>query len=390
MLTSDEPVDRRILQEADTLRQAGWEVYVVTPAAGEGMTSVGMLRGPAFRLYRRVRDSLPFGSWLLNRLRPLIWLVLGGPERHYLALFRTAIRHCEADMVVAHDLPMLPVAAAIADRTGAKIVYDSHELWVEQGFSSLEHRLWSDLERRLIGRCAAVITVNTGIAEELQRRYRLPSVHVVHNGCPAVDFPAKPRLLHESLGLPPDHRIVLYQGGLSFGRNLGNLVRSWTLLRDRNLHLVLLGDGPLGRYLGIVARMWRLSGRVHVLAAVPQERLAEYTASADIGIVPYRANCLNNELCTPNKLFEYVAAGIPVLASDLPEIRRIAGSIGTVELADLGAWTTMGAAVGQLASRFERKRPARAKLRAAAAELAWDRQGRHLSKIFRALIPKRS
>jgi glycosyltransferase involved in cell wall biosynthesis len=129
--------------------------------------------------------------------------------------------------------------------------------------------------------------------------------------------------LLSDFGLPVDKRIVLLQGGLSAGRNLEVLVDAMHYVKDPSVVLVVLGDGLLLRSLQKMAQQEGLAGRVYFHAAVPQNELLELTAAADAGVIPYQATCLNNHYCTPNKLFEFIAAGLPILATDLPEIRRL-------------------------------------------------------------------
>ena len=99
-------------------------------------------------------------------------------------------------------------------------------------------------------------------------------------------------------------------------------------VENTSVVLVFLGDGLLLRKLHKLAK--KTEGRVYFHPAVPQHELIELTASADVGVIPYQATCLNNFYCTPNKLFEFIAAGLPILATDLPELRKF------VELQDIG------------------------------------------------------
>lgn len=236
-------------------------------------------------------------------------------------------------MYIAHDLPLLPTAVRCAQQHDAASVYDSHELWAEQEFEPSVKARWSALEREWIGHADAVVAVNRSIGEELAKRYGLDEVSIVHNAeHPIPPEHDRPRLFHERFGLSAAARVVLFQGGYTATRNLESLVEAFRHVADPGIHLVMLGWGEAQYRLERVARRHSLGRRVHFHPKVPQDALLAYTRSADVGIIPYQPVCLNSRYCTPNKLFEFIAAGLPIIATDLPELRRfVAGlDIGVV------------------------------------------------------------
>lgn len=329
--TYDRTIDRRILLQMQSMQDAGHTVtlYAGPAPAGtpEGFDIVRIAVAPGragllARAYRAVRRAAPgFAALALRYGRPLVARV-ADPAQIYTGMFADAIATApKADLYIAYDLPMLPVAAAVVARHGGKLLYDSHELFAEQGFSEPERLKWMAMEAAYIGKANGVVTVNRSIADALQQRYGLTDVVVVHNAeqLPAQE-PVKQTRLHAAFGLPEGARVVLYQGGLSAGRNLEGLVEAMRYVTQG--HLVILGDGPMEAKLRALVKKRGLQRRVLFHAAVPQAQLLDYTMSADIGVIPYVGNCLNNQLCTPNKLFEFIAAGLPILASDLPELRR--------------------------------------------------------------------
>jgi len=113
----------------------------------------------------------------------------------------------------------------------------------------------------------------------------------------------------------------------------------------QTVHLVILGDGQLSRALKVQVARLGLEQRVHLHSAVPQRDLLAITATADAGVIPYQATCLNNFYCTPNKLFEFIAAGLPILASDLPELRRFVADNGIGQVTDLSSAESMAAGI---------------------------------------------
>ncbi|APC19593.1 hypothetical protein BLL42_28185 (plasmid) [Pseudomonas frederiksbergensis] len=320
----------------------------------------------------------------MRLLKSFAWRFLVDQERFYLNLFLADGRQHVADIVVAHDLPMLAVGRALASEFGARLIYDSHELYSAQEFARGQRARWAKIERRYIHACDRVITVNPSIARELEARYGLTEVAVIHNAERIKPLGPRSWYLHECFGIPREHRVLLFQGGFSAGRNLLELVEAMLLLRDSGVHLVLLGDGQLADALQRLIKRKGLQSRVHLHPAVAQTQLLEVTAAADAGVIPYQAICLNNYYCTPNKLFEFIAAGLPILASDLPELRRLVegNQIGCV--GDLTTPLAMAKMIEQFFADELRQQCWRERLAVVRQELSWQREGENLKHLYRA------
>jgi glycosyltransferase involved in cell wall biosynthesis len=130
-------------------------------------------------------------------------------------------------------------------------------------------------------------------------------------------------LIRQATGIPPGVPIALYHGGFSAHRGLEELAAAILETGLEHVHAVYLGYGSMRAWLDDRAADPRYGGRLHVLDAVPPDELLPWVASADVGVMPIQASTLNHSLSTPNKLFECLAAGVPVVASDFPEMRRI-------------------------------------------------------------------
>ncbi len=232
-------------------------------------------------------------------------------------------------LVVASDLYTLPLAARIARRHGAPLLYDARELY--SAIAALHarpatQRFWSMLERWYMRRVDAVLTVNDAIAQILRGRFPRVPVHVIHN-YPDQAYPHEADRLHRRLGLDPSTPIILSQGGLQEGRGALIAVRAFARMGEGVL--VFLGTGTLAPQITAEASRLGCAGRVHVVEAVPSDELLAYTASATLSLVLIEPLGRSYELSLPNKLFESIAAGVPVLASDLPEIARVVRATGT-------------------------------------------------------------
>jgi glycosyltransferase involved in cell wall biosynthesis len=236
----------------------------------------------------------------------------------------------EFDVYHAHDLNTLPVAARLARKKRRTLVYDSHELYSEiSTLSRTERRVWKTVEPRLIRHAASVITVCESIAGELSERYRIPAPTILLNCPPRARTPAAEDRyrLRRSLGLDGDERaIVLYQGGFAPNRGLEELVAAARYF-DGGV-LVLMGSGKIEEELRALIERERLAEQVLIHPAVPSHEVIPYAAGAEIGVIPYKGVGLNNYYTTPNKLFDYMAAGVAVAGSRFPEIVRFVEGLG--------------------------------------------------------------
>lgn len=397
MLTPDRQIDRRILLTADSLEAAGWDVTIVampldTPGCDDRrVVRIGTNTGAANRenrvldAYRWVRGHLPMNGRLIRWMKRMAWRYLVDQESFYVKLFYTTASRYSPRVFVANDLPMLPLARKLAEACGARLVYDSHELYSEQDFSDRERRRWTEIEAKYIGACDVVITVNQSIATELEQRYGLSGVRVIYNAERAQGTPPASRRLHEAFALSAEKRIVLLQGGLSAGRNLEVLVDAMRYVQHPDVVLVVLGEGLLLHRLQQIARQEGLKGRVFFHAAVPQGALLGLTAAAEAGVIPYQSTCLNNHYCTPNKLFEFIAAGLPILATDLPEIRRIVEGHGIGLVGDTSSPRKLAALMDDFFSDTQRLAAWKARAAVARQSICWEQEEKKLAEIYEGL-----
>jgi glycosyltransferase involved in cell wall biosynthesis len=313
----------------------------------------------------------------------------GGPLAFWRAhrAVREAARSRPAGLYLASDLYTLPALAAAARRHGARLVYDSRELYT--ALDSAHGRphvstVWAAVERRFIGRADAVLTVGDAIADRLRDRYGIERPTVLYNAPEvgtAVGTASEPDrdALRRALTLPDDGRLlVLYQGLFREGRGLGTLVEAVRAVDSARL--VLIGEGALESQ--IRRRGKDLGDRLVVHPFVPPDRLAALTPGADLGACLIEPLTESLRLSLPNKLFEYLAAGVPVLASPLPEIRAVVDR-GVGVLADP---SDPGAVADALRRALDPDRRARwaAAAPAALAPYTWN-EGR---RTFRALLDR--
>jgi len=233
-----------------------------------------------------------------------------------------------ADVYHGHDLTGLPAAVRAGAARRSVVVYDSHESFMDSG-SNVKRPRWAkwilrQFERRQARNAVALVTVNRSLGELLGSRLGIPRVVVVYNTPTRWQSPAeRPDLLRRAADLPPGTPVALYHGAFSPHRGLEELAEAVLLLGMEAVHVVYLGYGSLESELREMAADPRFGGRLHVLKAVSPDVLPAWVASADVGVMAIQASTLNHRLSSPNKLFESIAAGLPVVVSDFVEMRRI-------------------------------------------------------------------
>src|SRR3954452_10211149 len=309
--------DSRVKREARALVRAGHDVIVVQLEPGaatverapEGYDLVTVSRA------ERIRHVLPL------KLYRVVYVA---------SLVRAAIR-LRPEVVHAHDIAMLGPGWVVSRVCRAPLVYDTHEFALGVPYRTRPYALLVRvLERLLIGRAAAVVTVSPGIAERLETHYRLPRKPLVLRNLPDLDAMDARAAgdLSDAVGVA-GAALVLHQGAPARHRGCENVIRS-LLDQPAENHVVFLGDAAPG----YVAELEALAGelgvtdRVHFLPSRPSQEMLAWTRTADVGVSLLEDIAENHRLALPNKLFEYIAAGIPPVVSALPEARRAIGELG--------------------------------------------------------------
>lgn len=303
-----------------------------------------------------------------------------------------------ADVFHAHDLNALHAAVLARDRSGGALVYDSHEIFLESGSHATRpawaRRIFARREAAWVRSADALVTVNQALADELGRRYAPRRTVVVHNTPARWDPADADDPLRAAAGLDPGTPVLLYHGNLALHRGLAELCAAIGQPQLRGAHLVFLGYGSMDAELRAIAAGPASAGRIHVLEAVPPSALLAWVRPADVAVMPIQDSTLNHRLSTPNKLFEALAAGVPVVVSDLPEMRRIAidgpeGRLGA--LCDpTDPASIAGACAGILALAPADRAALRARCRAAAAgRWNWEAEVQGLLGLYADLAAGR-
>lgn len=299
-----------------------------------------------------------------------------------------------ADVYVGHDLNCMPIAYRLARKYKAALVYDSHEYYLERNMSHkytlLGKWLRSRLERKYVHAANANITVNQTIADALGARYAVPSFQVIMNTPSSVKVVLDDNAsLRSALSIPADQKICLYTGAITFNRGLKQTISCLKSLPD--VALVFMGPGR--ESFKAELRAWAVSEnvtkRVHFYGPVPSDQVTAYAHSADVGIAPIENACLSYYYCSPNKVFEYILAGLPIVASDFPELKKIVSEFDVGLLFDPASPASIATSIRSVLDDQHFRDNVQRNMPRAVEAFNWENEAAKLLTIF-AGLPRRS
>lgn len=281
--------------------------------------------------------------------------------------------------ITCHSLAVLPLAARLAHKFGARLSYEPHELETETAHShGIRRYLMQRLEAKWIRQADATTVVSSEIARWYQARYALKRVVVVRN-IPAAVSSTEAVNLRARYNIAADHRIFVYSGGLFPGRRVEQFVRLFAALpSDR--HVLFMGFGPLSE---LVQGALRRHANIHYLPAVPSREVIPHLRGADVGLSGVENRSLSYFYSLPNKQFEYLHAGLGSIVPNYPEMSRLIAATGagwvTRDDSD-EAWGEAIMAIDEAAIALARERAL-----AAAAHYTHAREVEALLVLYREL-----
>ncbi len=299
-----DPRDARLAKQARALRAAGWQVDLVTWEGEDGPypSLPGATLVPWRGSLAGQMSRLPLPGTARSKARAVA-------RRQ--AMVRQLATGNYAAVVVSDPETLQPAATAKA-AGGYGLVYDAHEYYPEEVPDDPARMAWvMRAHQAAASALDGFITVNPDIADLYRQTSPwFPPAQVVRNASDLPGPPGDDGRLADAIGWRGP--ILLFQGALTHQRGLPALVQAMEQAPP-DWRLAVLGGGPLEASLRAVA-----GERVRFLAPVPWDSLHLWTAGAALGAVLYEGTCANQRLCSPNKLWEYPAAGVPLLATDLP------------------------------------------------------------------------
>jgi glycosyltransferase involved in cell wall biosynthesis len=288
----------------------------------------------------------------------------------------------QADVYHSHDLNTLYVGAMCKRKTGARLVYDSHELQTERNRMTKWWRRWAAWnEKRWLPYADGMIVASPSWIDINRQKYgKVPDASVSIINTPALETIDEPRDLRGELEIPEDAPILLYQGSIQENRGIEPAIDAITLLPKAVL--VVIGYGYHRPTLEADVRKRGLTERVKFYGPIPNDELLEWTAAADIGMCNIVNSSLSYYTSLPNKLFEYIIAGVAVIGSDSPEIGRIVQEEGVGEVADPVDAESLAAATRKILSDLDSYRAA---TKPAAEKYNWGIEEQKLLDLYAGL-----
>lgn len=297
-VSNDLVTDQRVIKTCDCFNEMGYEILLI----GRKLKNSP---DPEFS-YKTIRFKLLFNRGILFyaefNLRLFIEL-----------LFR------KKTIIYANDLDTLLPNYLISRLTSAKLIYDSHEYFTEVPELITRPRtkaFWLKLEKHIFPKLKNVITVNHKIAQYYSTEYQVP-VTVIRN-VPQM-FNLKEPI--EFTQLDKKHKFIIYQGSLNLGRGLELMIDSIPHLKG--YRLLIAGEGDISVKLKNQVERLHLQEKVVFLGRILPGKLKSITKQAEIGLSLEEDLGLNYRYCLPNKVFDYIHAGIPVLVSELPLLKEM-------------------------------------------------------------------
>lgn len=300
--------DSRITKEANSLKNIGLEVTII------GHGDLGLKKEESINGINIKRFSYLDRTKTISKLRKL---------KIYFDFLQKSIRFSKGmDYLHCNDLMTLPIGYFVKKflNKNAIVIYDAHEFETERnGLSSKQKKIVYFIESFLIKSADRVITVSESIAIEYARIYGIKQPFIILNTPPFQELSSQ-NLFRNKFAISQSQTIFLYQGSLHKGRGIEFLIETFNEISDSSKVIVFMGFGDL---VGFIKEKSETSSNIYFQEAVLPSELLDYTSSADFGISLIEDTCLSYRYCLPNKMFEYLMADIPVLVSNLPEMRAI-------------------------------------------------------------------
>lgn len=300
--------DSRVIKESISLSNAGYKVEVI--AHGD----------------KNLKEYEEQENFIVRRFAYLDRKVTKSKLsklKIYLSYLKQSVNYCKNfDILHCNDLNTLPIGFIIKKfyNENIKIVYDAHEYETEiNGLKGINKTITKIAEKFLIKYADATICVSNAIADEYVKLYNIEKPALVLN-TPAFQKIEKKDIFREVFSIKKEQTIFLYQGALSKGRGIEIVFETFKQMQDNRSVVVFMGYGELEELVKTTAKEYK---NIYFHKAVSPDILLDYTSSTDFGLSIIEDSCLSYRYCLPNKMFEYAMADIPIIVSNLFEMKKV-------------------------------------------------------------------
>ena len=292
----------------------------------------------------------------------------------FISLLKLKLLSTKASIIFAEDIYTLPFVIAIGKMKGAKVYYDSRELF---GYlaglkdKKFKQSFWKWIEKYFIKKADLIMVTGKMDGEFLTKEYGVKNIILLRN-LPRYYKPELKPDLHSNLQIDKSKKIIFYQGVLLKGRGIEKV---FELLKDLpEIVFVIAGSGEYEEHYKKLAAEMNLADQVYFIGKFTQEDLPKITASADIGVSLIENLSLSYYYALPNKLFEYIMAEVPVIVSNLPQMKEIVEKYDVGFVVDLNEKNELINAIKKLTEDKTFHESKKRNCRNAAQELNWENE----------------
>ncbi|MEX0636196.1 MAG: glycosyltransferase, partial [Ferruginibacter sp.] len=360
---SDLTTDQRVIRICSTLQQMGFHVRVFA---------------------RSLSNSLPLDEYPFKATRIYCTFKKGVwqyAEFNIKLFFRLIF--CKTDYLLANDLDVLLPNFLLSKWRRKKIFYDTHEYFTgvpELRKSAFKKKIWKKLEDSIFPKLPIVYTVNESVKKIYEKEYGNP-ITVIRN------VPITESI--EPKKMPPNWEgkfILLMQGaGINQGRGGMELLEAMRYL-DHQFLLVFIGGGTLWQNIKQQRSAWKLEDRVEMIEKIPPAQLKQYTSLAHLGFSLDSFDDVNYLFNLPNKIFDYIHANVPFIATAIPEVEKIIKQFDCGICLETLEPTIIAETVQGLFSDKEHYQRLKTNCVTAAKELCWENESEKLKAIYQPYL----
>nr|WP_320037039.1 glycosyltransferase family 4 protein [uncultured Bacteroides sp.] len=365
-VSNDLVTDQRVGKVSASLQRNGYDVLLIGCIKKE--------RNPLNRPYKTYRFNLFFRKKFIFYLEYNLRLL-------FVLLFK------RKDILLCNDTDALPANFIAAKLCKVPLVFDAHELFPEVpelADRPRVKRVWKKIEDDFFPHLKNSYTVCQSIAEYYKQKYGI-TMGVVRN-IPNID--TTPSSINSAerkrISLLPSlegKKLLLYQGAINVGRGVDWLINAMPYLD--NCILCICGDGDLLQEMETLTKEKQLEERVIFTGRLPFEELSQYTGIADLGFVLLENMGLSYYYSLPNRIFDYMKYGVPVLASNLPEIARIVETHQTGRLISHYEPEYLAKVILEMLKEWQDKPEDKAQLKELSKEYCWENEEKVMLEIVR-------